>query len=162
MAIYRESPSSRRLIPIVAVLVIGVLLIVVVAVVVISSANSNAPQPTVDAGLPAAAALDKIATSLDLFQIEYDKVKAGTSPNQTGAPGAITTALNTLAAAQSLSKLNKVAYTDLQSDLSTLSMAMNTSPMVDVTKTLADVQKQMKLLGLSSAPNTPATAAASH
>ena len=158
MAIYRESSSSRRLLPIVAAVAITLVLIVAV-IVLLSRANSSATgvQPAADNSPSATAALDKISTSLDLFQIEYDKVVAGTAASQTGAPGAITTAINTLNAASNLSKLNKLVYSDLQTDLNTLNSALHTSPALDIKKIVADAQKQLQTL--TSLAALPATAA---
>ena len=159
MAIYRESRSTRRFIPIAAAIGIAFVLMAL-AVVVLTTGNNtnnaNSPQLPTDNSLTNGAGLDKIATSLDLFQIEYMKVSAGTAPAQTGAPGAITTAINALSASLGLPKLNKVAYIDLQTDLGTLNAALHTSLPPDMKKVMADAEKQLQTLRTA---NTTATAA---
>ena len=157
MAIYRESPSPRRFIPIIA-LAVAAVIIVVVLLAALSSKNGGTSNNTapIDSGLSASAALDKVSTSLELFQIEYAKISSGSAANQTGAPGAITTAINTLSANTALPKLNKVAFANLQADLGTLIGALQALPPPDIKKILSDAQTQLQALRTATMPATAA------
>ena len=156
MAIYRESPSPRRFIPIIALAVAAVTIVVVLLAALSSRNGGTSSTASIDSGLSASAALDKVSTSLELFQIEYTKISSGSAANQTGAPGAITTAINTLSANTALPKLNKVAFANLQADLGTLIGALHALPPPDIKKILSDAQTQLQALRTAT---TPATAA---
>ena len=154
MAIYRESRSPRRIVPIIALAAVAVIIVIALLVVLSLHNNSVSNPASIDSGLSVTAALDKISTSLDLFQIEYGKVSTGTAANQTGAPGAINTAINILNASVALSKLNKVAYSDLQTDLGTLNGVLHSLPPPDIQKVLSDTQKLLQTLRSASNPVT--------
>ncbi len=156
MAIYRESHSPRRFIPIIALAVAAVIIVVVLLVALSSRNGGTSSTASIDSGLSTSAALDKVSTSLELFQIEYAKISSGSAANQTGAPGAITTAINTLSANTALPKLNKVAFANLQADLRTLSGAIHALPPPDIKKILSDAQTQLQALRTASVPATAA------
>src|SRR5260370_38042032 len=99
VAIYRDSPSVwRSRLPWIAG-VVGIVWIMATTLVLLN-ARSNQAGP--DSGqATVGTAFDTIAQSVDVFSVEYPKIAKGTPKDQTGAPGAIRTALDTLNASQS-------------------------------------------------------------
>jgi len=156
MAIYREPSPNRVFVPI--AVVVGLALILLVAFFILRNNNST-PTPPDDHQINSAA-LDKITASLDLFQTEYAKVNTGVAASQTGAPGAINTAITTLNATASLSKLNKIVYADLQTNLGTINTAARAVPAPDVKKLVASALQKIETL--RTANSSAAVTATTH
>lgn len=146
VAIYRDSPSVwRSRLPWIVGGIIGAVLIIVVGLVLL---NARSNQATADNGQASAStAIDTIAQSLDVFSVEYPKILKGTPKDQTGAPGAIQTALNTLNATQAkLIGLDSKAFAILQANLNLINRALSASPPADLSAPLADITTQLQTL----------------
>ena len=155
MAIYREPQSRprRQLILIGAVIVVVLIIIALfVSGVLKNTSKGNAPG---NAGPEATITADlaRIATSLDLFSIEYPKISAGSAPSQTGAPGAVDTALSALATLPT-GTLNPDALAALSLDLNKLKQALSTTTPPDLTQVEADAQTQLQRLQMALPTST--------
>ena len=146
MAIYRDSPSVwRSRLPWIVGIIIVVLLGIGIGLIVLNARSNQASSDTgqTDVG----AALDTIAQSLDVFDIEYPKVAKGTPAPQTGALGAIRKALDTLNSAQSsLIALDAQAFAMLQANLNLLNAALSAPAAVDMTAAVNDARTQIQTL----------------
>lgn len=143
MAVYRESaPAWRRRLPLIAGALI--ILIVIIGAVLLTRPRSDSPT---DSKVIAGQAVDTIAQSLDLFDIEYAKIVKGAPASGTGAPGAIRKALDTLATTKStLQALDSSAADKLQLLLNDLNSALSANPLPDITNTISGANAQLQML----------------
>ncbi len=150
MAVYRKSTSPwRKRLPLVAAVAVILVLIVIGALVINHNGNKAAdPKAALNN------ALDTLSQSIDLFDIEYAKIVAKTPASQTGAPGAIQRARDTLSAAQStIHAANSAAFEHLQIDLNAMGAAVNAASSPDLSVQIADANQQIQVLrGSSSTP----------
>ncbi|MHB8625975.1 MAG: hypothetical protein ACYDEO_07210 [Aggregatilineales bacterium] len=157
VAIYRDSPSIwRSWLPWIVGGIIVVVLVIGIGLVLLNSRNNQARSDNGQASV--SAALDTIAQSLDVFDVEYAKTVKGTPANQTGAPGAIRTALDTLDVTQTkLIALDAQAFAMLQANLNLLNAALSVPAPVDMTAALNNAKTQLQTLRtrLTDPSNTP-------
>jgi hypothetical protein len=126
----------------------GIVIVVVIFVVGIVLLNARSNRAATDNGQASvSAALDTIAQSVDVFSVEYPKIVKGTPKDQTGAPGAIRTALDTLNAAQTkLIALDPQAFVVLQANLHRINDSLSVSPPPDLSGPLAEITSQLQTL----------------
>jgi hypothetical protein len=143
MAVYRETPRSR--LPL--LIGIGVAALVVIIVAVLALRPNTPPAPPNSMQVNMLGTLNTISANLDVFSIEYAKIKQGSAPNQTGAPDAIQRALKALVEQRAaLSTLDDEALATLERDLNTIFTALAKSPVPDQADTFKDAQNQLAKL----------------
>ncbi len=143
MAVYRESaPRWRKRLPLIIAAIV-ILVVGIVGAILVSRPSNVLVDPKATRGV----ALDTLAQSVDLFGIEYAKVAAGTPPSQTGAPGAIRRALDTLTANHDALRASKPASFDaLKTDLDALNTALSSLPAPNLDDRIADAVAQIAAL----------------
>lgn len=140
MTLSREDTPLRQ-----GWIILAVLVVVGIAVAVgVIAGISGTRAVTVD---PVNKALDTITQSIDLFQIEYAKVRSGAVASQTGAPGAIQTARRTLIENRvQLESINFESVQTLDRELADLEESLGTRPSPENSEAFQTVSAALKQL----------------
>jgi hypothetical protein len=151
MAIYRDrGPVGpyRSLI-----VVAGAALLLLLALNPLLRTYQTLVNPPTPAMQPTSKLFDMLSQSLDLFDIEYAKVRNGASPATTGAPDAIARAISAAdTLAEDFAFSNQPALATLRTALAQMRDAIGKRPPPALGATLTNAENALAQLRLSTQP----------